>query len=352
MKRGQEFWGYLNSKFRGRPFFALYRLTRACNLRCRMCNVWRGRDTGGELNLEQIRRVARILKQLKLPYVVLTGGDPFLRRDVIEIIRIFSRQGFHTRIESNGGPQVTRKLLDQAVAAGIIDYSTSLDTLDKEKQDRLCRGQGVWQQTVDTLRYAINRFPGLLPHVNIVVSHHNLEELPRLVRFIDGLGAYCTLAPVVLGDERESSLFKGFDPSFAFTERDKQLAPSIYEQLIELKEQGYKLLDSTKFLRDSVEWIKTGKVKWTCDGGQLYLEIFPDGGVGICNEISYGANILDGDFIRQFGTREYKNKLKRLRAGCPGCTYPVFREPSYHFRYYSVLWERIRGFLKETSKWD
>jgi MoaA/NifB/PqqE/SkfB family radical SAM enzyme len=352
MKRGKEIWGYLNSKFRGWPFFALYRLTRACNLRCRMCSVWQRKDLARELNLEQIRQVAHVLKRLKLPYVVLTGGDPFMRRDIIDIIRIFGRLGFHTRIESNGGPHVTKGLLDQAVAAGIIDYSTSLDTLDKQKQDRICQSQGVWQQTVDNLKYAIKTFPGVLPHVNVVVSHHNLSELPELVRFIDGLGAYCTLAPVVLGDKAETPLFKGFDRSFVFTDEDKQIAPPVYDKLIQMKKQGYKILDSTKFLTDSVEWIKTGKLNWNCDSGQLYLEIFPDGGVGICNEVSYGANILDKDFVRRFGTKAYKDRVKELRARCPGCTYPVFREPSYHFQYYAVLWERIREFLKEMHKWD
>lgn len=352
MERTKEVFGYINSKFRGKPFFALYRLTRVCNLRCRMCSVWHNENKGPELNLEQISRLADILKKLKVPYIVLTGGDPFLRKDIIDIIRIFSERGFHTRIESNGGPQVSKELLNQAVAAGIDDFTTSIDTLDKEKQDRICGGQGVWQSAVDTLKYAIEKFPGLLPLVNIVVSHHNLGELPELVRFIDSLGAYCTLAPVVLGDEQEKALFKGFDRTFLFTEEDKQLAGSIYEQLIKMKKKGFKILDSTKFLRDSVSWIKTGKTHWNCDGGQLYIEIFPDGGLGICNEISYGESILDGDFVRHFKTKEYREKLIKLRAGCPGCTYPVFREPSYHLHNYGVLLERIGGFLREMSKWD
>jgi MoaA/NifB/PqqE/SkfB family radical SAM enzyme len=317
-----------------------------------MCNVWQKKSDTSELDLEQIRQVAHILKKLKLPYVVLTGGDPFLRKDIIEIIRAFSQLGFHTRIESNGGPQVTKELLDQAVDAGIIDYSTSLDTLDKEKQDELCQGQGVWQRAVDTLNYAIQKFPGRLPIVNVVVSHHNLKELPDLLHFINSLGAYCTMSPVMLGDEKNTALFKGADRSFAFTEEDKHIADKIYERLIQMKKSGYKLLNSTKLLKDSVEWIKTGEVKWHCDSGQMYLEIFPDGGVGICNEISYGTSILNGDFVRQFGTKAYKNRLNELRTQCPGCTYPVFREPSYHLQYYSVLWERMRDFFREMSQWD
>ncbi len=352
MKRSQEVIGYLNSKFRGRPFYVLYRLTRSCNLRCRMCNVWRRSDEANELNLEQIKRMAQMLWRLKVRYVVLTGGDPFLRKDIIEIIRIFSELGFHTRIESNGGPQATRELLDQAVAAGLVDYTTSLDTLDKEKQDWLYQGKGIWQQAVDTLKYVIPKFPGLLPIVNVVVSHHNLSELPRLVRFIDSLGAYCTLAPVALGKPEDKALFRGFDASFAFTEEDKKLAGPVYEELIQLRKSGCKVLDSTKLLKDSVEWIKGGQVKWDCDAGQLYLEIFADGGLGICNEVSYGINILDGDFAKYFDTKEYKAELKKLRAQCPGCTYPVFREPSYHLHYYSVLGERIMDFLKEMSRWD
>lgn len=348
MHRYKEIGWYFRSKLTGTPFFALYRMTRKCNLRCRMCSVWRQSDSSTELNLDQVRQVARILRKLKVPYIVLTGGDPFLRKDLPEIIKIFHSTGFHTRIETNGGEHATKELLDLAVESGLQDYSTSLDTLDPQKQDKLCQGKDVWQNAVDSLKYAMETFPGRLPHVNIVVSHHNLGELVDLVKFLDDLGAYCTLAPVVLGEKDSSNHFKGFDESFLFTQEDKQLAVQIYEKLIDLKKDGCKILDSTKFLRDSVRCIQTESMKWQCDAGKLYFEIFPDGETAICNEVKYGKNILEADFVRHFKSKKYREKRKELRGNCPGCAYPVFREPSYHFRYHGVLWEMVKRYLKET----
>lgn len=352
MKRSKEVLGYLNSKFRGAPFFALYRTTTTCNLRCRMCSVWRRKELPTQLRLEQIQGVADVLKKLKIPYIILTGGESLLRPDMVEIIKIFSQKGFHCRIETNGGPHITRQLLDQAADAGVIDYSTSLDTLDRDKQDWLCQGRGLWQSAVDNLKYAINKFPGLLPHVNIVVSHHNLSELPELVKFISGLGAYCTLAPVVLGNKDETPLFKGLDRSFFFDEEDKKLAARVYADLLSLKAQGYKILNSTRFLKDSEKYIYTGNMQWQCDAGRLYLEIFPDGEVGGCNEIGVGKNILDGKFEEHFRTRQYTKRIEELRSQCPGCMYPIFREVSYHFNYSGVLMERIGQFIREMGRWD
>jgi MoaA/NifB/PqqE/SkfB family radical SAM enzyme len=318
-----------------------------------MCSVWKGKDIANEMDLDQIKKVALILKKLRVPYVVLTGGDPFLRKDILDIIKIFSDLNFHTRIETNGGTHLNRELMDKAVEAGIQDYTTSIDTLDKEKQDSLCNGKNVWETAVESLKYAIEKFPGILPHVNIVVSHHNLSELPELVKFIDSLGAYVTLAPVVLGEESDAALFKGYDKSFMFTEEDKEIAQPIYDELVKLKRKDkLNIINSTKFLKDSVEFIKTGDIKWECDGGKLYLEIYPDGEFGLCNEMSLGKNILDGDFAKEFNSKEYKNRIKELRAKCPGCTYPVFREPSYHFRYYRVLGEMMKRYLREIGQWD
>ncbi len=317
-----------------------------------MCNVWTKPDVKSEMGLDEIRKVAKILKRLRVPYIVLTGGDPFLRKDILDIIRIFRDVNIHTRIETNGGTHLDKELMDNAVDAGIIDYSTSLDTLDKEKQDMLCKGKDVWQSAVDSLKYAIKKFPGVLPHVNIVVSHHNLSELPELCRFIHELGAYATLAPVVLGEEENSPLFKGFDKSFTFTAMDKEIARDVYDELISLKKGGLNILDSTKFLNHSVGFIRTGDIKWECDGGRWYFEIYPDGEFGLCNEVSMNQNILAGDFVKEFTTRKYKDAVRELRAGCAGCTYPIFREPSYHFRHYPVLFEMMKRYLRELGRWD
>jgi MoaA/NifB/PqqE/SkfB family radical SAM enzyme len=60
-------------------------LTRKCNFRCRGCNVWSQQDTQ-ELETEEVKRGLDILKELGVVDLVLSGGDPLLRKDIGEII--------------------------------------------------------------------------------------------------------------------------------------------------------------------------------------------------------------------------------------------------------------------------
>jgi len=76
---------------RRQPVYVIYETTDRCNLRCRMCSVWRRADREAELNLGQIDVLAGRLRDMGVVVVSLSGGEPFLREDLPEIIRIFKR---------------------------------------------------------------------------------------------------------------------------------------------------------------------------------------------------------------------------------------------------------------------
>ena len=63
-------------------------------------------DRCEELPAQDVEVVARRLAGLGARHLVLTGGEPFLRPDLPEIIAIFRRHGFSIRVQTNGGPQV------------------------------------------------------------------------------------------------------------------------------------------------------------------------------------------------------------------------------------------------------
>ena len=72
-----------------------YFVTSKCNARCEFCfnldNVidWEKRKEE-ELTLEEIRQIARNLK--RLPYITMSGGEPFMRSDLVDILRVFHEE--------------------------------------------------------------------------------------------------------------------------------------------------------------------------------------------------------------------------------------------------------------------
>src|SRR5260370_30605680 len=70
--------------------------------------------------------------------VLLIGGEPFVRKDLPDIVKAFTERGIHVRMQTNG--LATRKALEECVRNGAHDISISLDSLRPELQDTINGG--------------------------------------------------------------------------------------------------------------------------------------------------------------------------------------------------------------------
>ncbi|MDP2787429.1 MAG: radical SAM protein, partial [Pseudomonadota bacterium] len=130
------------------PQIISWNLTRVCNLACAHCYldaVQRRREASDELTLAEAEDVVtQIAATAPGAMLVLTGGEPLLRRDLETIVAAAARQGLMPVIGTNG------TLLDAARAgalraAGAMGVGISLDSVEPDFHDRL-RGQiGAWE---------------------------------------------------------------------------------------------------------------------------------------------------------------------------------------------------------------
>ena len=91
-----------------RPFLVFWEVTRACALACRHCRaVAQPRPHPDELTHEEALRLIDQLAELRPPMLVLTGGDPVMRPDILELIRAASGKGLHVALS----PAATARLL-------------------------------------------------------------------------------------------------------------------------------------------------------------------------------------------------------------------------------------------------
>ena len=85
-----------------RPLYVQYYVTARCNLRCEQCNVIYANADQEECTIDQIEGIARNLARIGTSMVLLTGGEPFMRRDLPEIAETFIKHGVHPRLQTNG----------------------------------------------------------------------------------------------------------------------------------------------------------------------------------------------------------------------------------------------------------
>ena len=123
-----------------------WNLTKKCNLRCEHCYIEAGvieRDEAlDELSTEEcfdvIDQLAVVNPEALL---ILTGGEPLLRRDVFAIAERASEKGLWPVVGTNG-VFITEELCERLIDAGIRGVSLSLDALDAETHDGFRGVQG------------------------------------------------------------------------------------------------------------------------------------------------------------------------------------------------------------------
>src|SRR5262245_4224950 len=79
----------------------LFAPTARCNSRCVSCDWWRA-DGHGDLSLAEIERLAAALPRFGTRVVVLTGGEPLLRPDIMEVADRFAAQGMKLELLTSG----------------------------------------------------------------------------------------------------------------------------------------------------------------------------------------------------------------------------------------------------------
>lgn len=309
-----------------KPIFCIFRVTSRCNLTCRMCSVWRHGDKAHELSLEKIEELGKILKKLNISIVNLGGGEPFLREDLVEIVKILSKN-FNVRMQTNA-ILATEEKIKKLVKAGLKGVSISLDTLSPVKQDYICNSKGTWYKTIEKMVFFSRLMPrrGSLLLSNAVVSKLNIEELPKLAIFANKMGYSAVFLPVLLSEkENHNYTFRDYAPKLGFRKDDYPLIERIYAELIEMKKKGHDITSSIPFLKDSVLFFK-GNHRWRCDAGSLYFHVDSDGSFIPCTELKRSGSFFEKDFVNKFFSREFRNAIMEKVARCPGCMQPCQAE--------------------------
>jgi len=316
---------------RKRPIYAHYGVTHRCNMRCRMCVVWKSANRDGELSVEQAGELARNLWSAGVRAVAIGGGEPFVRTDLPELVAAFSGAGMEVRVLTNG-IGITEDRAAAVVAAGLRHVSISLDTTDPRKEQAIYDGHDVWGDILASMRLFRALLParGSAPVMNVCVSRLNLDELPDLVALAEREGFLCSFVPIALAeDEAQSDGFAGVAPDLAVRPEDHTSLAVSYDTLIRLKREGAPIANSTRFLRNSRDHLLSGLCPWDCDAGALYLSVSPAGGISICHRFPPIAHFDDTDLATRLRSAAFRDETRRRRAACPGCMRPCWAEVTH-----------------------
>ena len=173
-----------------RPFIVIWEVTRACQLVCTHCRADAIRTRNPfELTTDEGRHLLDDLASFGTPrpLVVLTGGDPFERPDLPELVAHGTRIGLNMALSPSVTDRLTRSVLEELHEAGAKAVSLSLDGATAHSHDSFRGVEGVFDATLEAARTVTDI--GFRLQINTTVTRGNVLELPRMLRHVIDLGA-------------------------------------------------------------------------------------------------------------------------------------------------------------------
>jgi MoaA/NifB/PqqE/SkfB family radical SAM enzyme len=180
--------------FRRRPILLIFDVTRRCNQRCRMCNIWRERSE--DMSLEEIRIKAEMLRDRGMGYVFLQGGEPTLRPDLVEIVDVFSACGIKPTVITNG--ILLQGTLPEQLAARRCNVAVSLDSMNPDIFKQI-RGVDAFAKVTENIREAskIKQRGGNWAVTSTITAVSTLKDIQALESFAAECGFMYAIRPYI-----------------------------------------------------------------------------------------------------------------------------------------------------------
>ena len=188
----------------------VWNMTRTCNLKCLHCySDSESKAYPGELTTHQALAVVKDLAEFKIPALLLSGGEPLLRKDIFVIVHEAKRLGLRVTLSSNG-TLITRSMAERIKEAGFIYVGLSLDGMG-DVHDQFRGVKGSFEKTLAAIRHC--KDVGQKVGLRLTLTRHTLQNLSEILELMvrEGIDRACFYHLVFTGRGRflkEESLSK------------------------------------------------------------------------------------------------------------------------------------------------
>ena len=166
------------------PFTIAWELTRACAFACKHCRAEaQPQRDPNELNTEEALRLIDQIREFGDPILVITGGDPMMRRDLYDILGYAVEKGLRTSLTPTTTRLVTREKLDRVKEAGVRRVAVSLDGPTAEVHDAFRGFSGSFDIAKEIIKNVAEA--GLSLQINTTVSRYNVDMLDQMAELVE-----------------------------------------------------------------------------------------------------------------------------------------------------------------------
>lgn len=254
--------GYITN----RPLVVSYEMTLSCNCNCHHCEL------GGVVKDEKQIQPAeydRLTRMLDPPVVQISGGEPLLRKDIVEVVKAINQpDGLPYMIFVTNGVLLNEDKYLELYEAGVNQFSVSLDFPDK-RHDDFRRHPGLYERLERTIPQ-LAKFGHRNIILNTVITRDNLGDILPIAKKAMDWGVCVSYSAYTT--RRTGSRDYCID-----TEDELKTLRKIIFELIELQKQTDHIVNPEAELLDTLKFFEQGGYVSGCKAGIRFFVVTHDG---------------------------------------------------------------------------
>ncbi len=331
------------------PETIIWLITGRCNLNCKHCYAYPYRFEN-ELRTDEVIKVLREAADVGVEYIQYTGGDPLLRKDIMDILKYTLDLGIETSVFTNA------TLVNNEVASKLsrldVEVFTSIDGYDKRTYE-LIRGLGTWDKFVEGVKKLVDS--GVYVHMNITICELNWRFIDRVILKALELGA-SSISLIPAMPSGNALRFKTYVTSEHFEEAVKKAIDLVEE--IGLFSISIWCAPFVGIISGS-KYVHYGNCRdWDV------MDISPSGRVLLCDVLNKEVcNVMDVGVARAWEILNQNTVIRRiknpkLRPPCSNCSFSTYCRGGCFARAYIMfndyeapdpLCPRVRSFMRVSK---
>ncbi|MEW6001602.1 MAG: radical SAM protein [Nitrospirota bacterium] len=313
-------------------FFVQWHLTERCNLRCKHC--YQSEKYIDEMLFSEIKEVTNEISEMfnawsetydvsLSPSFNVTGGEPFLRNDIFEILQEISDKGFDVYLLSNG-ILINRRKARMLSKIGVKGVQVSIE--GPEEVHEKIRGKGSFSASLKGVRYLLDA--GIKVTLNVTLSEINADCFIDMVSLSSAVGVQRLGFSRLVPSGRGAGLFNKM--------LKKEKLKEIYAAISSLDVKGVEIVTGDPLMSQmslQVDGNKEDSIALGgCAAGVSGITILPDGTLAPCRRLNLSIGNIRRDSLREVwansevlsllrNKQSYKDKCGTCRrwAICRGC---------------------------------
>ena len=324
-------------------------ITQRCIAKCLMCNIWQMPAASPELEARDWLELLQSPVLSELKELDITGGEPFLRDDLTELLLGIGRLKVthlprlcSVAITTNGflTPKIlsdVSTVIEPLEKAGVtLVFACGMDAIG-DTHDRIRNYPGGWAKlhaTIEGLKELREQHPSLVLGIKTTITKHNIDELVEVCRYADAQGLFTIISPYILTANRYANL--GRENILAFSPEDLNNMKAFYA--------------STRFRwsyyrNELLHFLESGQMKKPCSAGFNYFFIRSTGELFPCPIIKFPlGNVLQTpleELIRSADAAHFRRNVSEFPE-CRTCTEPGLERYALPFEGFHYLLQYLK----------